>query len=198
MGIFLRYPHKKLVNTISYQKSRNILSYELLVRPISNLMWWFSMYFTWFEFELLGKINIRKKCLTQPEKSICIEHVEMHLHLSSCLLPADSLISRICAMSSEPPSSLSNSCRPDNLTWVWPPYHSQFWFTFLGGEGGGVFYGRPKIMNLGWILFKFHVVRGTLSIYHDPINFLGKIHLNQNCWRQQSSIDMEGGGGSYF
>ena len=26
-----------------------------------------------------------------------------HLHLSSCLLLADSLISRICAMSSEPP-----------------------------------------------------------------------------------------------
>ena len=47
-----------------------------------------------------------------------------HLHLSSCLLPADSLISRICAMSSEPPSSLPNSCRPDNLTWVWPPYQS--------------------------------------------------------------------------
>ena len=48
-----------------------------------------------------------------------------HLHLSSCLLPADSWISRICAMSSEPPSSLANSCRPDNLTWVWPPHYSQ-------------------------------------------------------------------------
>ena len=39
-----------------------------------------------------------------------------HLHLYSCLLLSDSLISRICAMSSEPPSSLPNSCRPDNLT----------------------------------------------------------------------------------
>ena len=48
-----------------------------------------------------------------------------HLHLSSCLLPADSLISRICAMSSKPPSSLPNFCRPDNLTWVWPLHHSQ-------------------------------------------------------------------------
>ena len=42
--------------------------------------------------------------------------LQYHLHLSSCLLPADSWISRICAMSSEPPSSLANSCRPDNLT----------------------------------------------------------------------------------
>ena len=49
----------------------------------------------------------------------------LHLHLSSCLLPADSLISRICVMCLEPPSSQPNSCWPDNLTWVWPPYHSQ-------------------------------------------------------------------------
>ena len=33
--------------------------------------------------------------------------------------------SRICVMCLEPPSSLPNSCWPDNLTWVWPPYHSQ-------------------------------------------------------------------------
>ena len=42
-----------------------------------------------------------------------------HLHLSSCLVP-DSLISRICAMSILPPSSLANSDNPDKLTWVWP------------------------------------------------------------------------------
>ena len=43
-----------------------------------------------------------------------------HLIPSSCLLPADSWISSMCAMSSEPPSSPANSSSPDNLTWVWP------------------------------------------------------------------------------
>ena len=43
-----------------------------------------------------------------------------HLHLSSYLVPADSLISRICAMSIGPLSSLANSDNPDKLTWVWP------------------------------------------------------------------------------
>ena len=44
--------------------------------------------------------------------------VQPHLHLSSCLLPADSWISRICAMSIIPPSSLANSDNPDKLTRV--------------------------------------------------------------------------------
>ena len=44
--------------------------------------------------------------------------VQPHLHLSSCLLPADSWISRICAMSIVPPSSLANSDNPDKLTRV--------------------------------------------------------------------------------
>ena len=45
-----------------------------------------------------------------------LDHCVYHLHLSSCLLPADYWISRICAMSSEPPSSLDNSGGPNNLT----------------------------------------------------------------------------------
>ena len=44
----------------------------------------------------------------------------MHLHLSSCLIPADSLISRICATSTRPPSSLANLDIPDKMTLVWP------------------------------------------------------------------------------
>ena len=44
----------------------------------------------------------------------------LHLHLSSCLLGTDSLISCICAMSTRHPFSPANSNNRDNLTWVWP------------------------------------------------------------------------------
>ena len=43
--------------------------------------------------------------------------VGYHLHLSSCLLPADTWTSHICPMSIRLPSSLANS---DKLIWVWP------------------------------------------------------------------------------
>ena len=49
-------------------------------------------------------------------RALSYRPIYYHLHLSSCLLPADSMISRICAMCLEPPSSLPNSCWPDNLT----------------------------------------------------------------------------------
>ena len=64
-------------------------------------------------FRYIQKVLYLENSLFDVGKNL---HLSVSGKLSSCLLPADTLISRICAMSIEPPSSLPNSCRPDNLT----------------------------------------------------------------------------------
>ena len=49
-----------------------------------------------------------------------------HLHLSSYLVPTDSLISHICAMSIRPLSSLANSDNPDTLHTVNRWRHNEY------------------------------------------------------------------------
>ena len=107
--------------------------------------------------------------ITHPCRAIHICH---HLHPSSCLLPAESWISRICAMSSEPPSSLANSGWPNNLAstlqsvnqWrhkeyhvaLTPPFRTGFPHSCCQGQTGGLmvwpdrarWYSTHKLLTL--------------------------------------------------